>query len=645
MAELEDTETARREDQVASPAHLVVDDVGGIDWVDVTFQPGCTVLAGRNATNRTSLLTALADVLGGDQATLKSDADAGRVELELGDRTYERNYERRAGGFHSDGERYTDERHLVELFVALFEDNPIRRGVERGDDLRELLMRPVDTDEIERQVRSLRRRREDIESQVREIESDRERLPALEERRTEYEAELERVEGELADLRAAVEDYEADEKEAERAEEMVEELDSLRERLQETERKLSNRRSELDRLEDERESVEDELADVSVPESELESVTDRLRKRKEERRRVEESVDSLERIVSFNRELLDGDGTHDLFADDGDVTVELDPASKSVECWTCGSEVARADVADRLDELAAVVEEREAERRELDGQISDLEDRKRELERETSRRGRLTDRLDDLERQVELQESEIDDLETERADVRDEIAAVEERVEETEDLRESELVDQYRRLSELEYERGRIEGQLEDVTDEIAALQDRSDELESLREEREAVREEIAALRSRIDDLETDAVEQFNDHMAAVLDVLGYENLERVWIERRAREDDESEFELHVVRETAEGTVYEDVVANLSESERDVVGLVVALAGYLVHDAHETVPFMLLDSLEAIDSDRIAALVEYFESYAPYVVVALLPKDADGLPDEYDRVPASALSR
>jgi len=29
----------------------------------------------------------------------------------------------------------------------------------------------------------------------------------------------------------------------------------------------------------------------------------------------------------------------------------------------------------------------------------------------------------------------------------------------------------------------------------------------------------------------------------------------------------------------------------LSESEREVTGLVFALAGYLVHDVHETVPF------------------------------------------------------
>lgn len=63
-----------------------------------------------------------------------------------------------------------------------------------------------------------------------------------------------------------------------------------------------------------------------------------------------------------------------------------------------------------------------------------------------------------------------------------------------------------------------------------------------------------------------------------------------------------------------------------------------ALAGYLVHDLHETVPVMLLDSLEAVDSDRIARLVDYFAEYPDYLVVALLPDDAAALDDDYERV-------
>ena len=63
-----------------------------------------------------------------------------------------------------------------------------------------------------------------------------------------------------------------------------------------------------------------------------------------------------------------------------------------------------------------------------------------------------------------------------------------------------------------------------------------------------------------------------------------------------------------------------------------------ALAGYLVHDLHETVPVMLLASLEAVDADRIATLVDYFKEHIDYLIVALLPEDAAALDKNYQRI-------
>jgi hypothetical protein len=91
---------------------------------------------------------------------------------------------------------------------------------------------------------------------------------------------------------------------------------------------------------------------------------------------------------------------------------------------------------------------------------------------------------------------------------------------------------------------------------------------------------------------------------------------------------------------TDDRVVYEDKVDNLSESEREVAGFVFALAEYLAHDVHEEVPFMLLDSLETIDSDRIASLIGYLEEYVPFVVVALFSDDKQAVDDDYLRITA-----
>ena len=100
----------------------------------------------------------------------------------------------------------------------------------------------------------------------------------------------------------------------------------------------------------------------------------------------------------------------------------------------------------------------------------------------------------------------------------------------------------------------------------------------------------------------------------------------------------ETAFELYVVRNTETGVAYEDTVDHLSESGREVTGLVFALAGYLVHGLYDDVPFILLDSLEAIDSERIASLVDYFAQSVDRLIVALPPEDAQAQPAEYNRV-------
>jgi len=45
-----------------------------------------------------------------------------------------------------------------------------------------------------------------------------------------------------------------------------------------------------------------------------------------------------------------------------------------------------------------------------------------------------------------------------------------------------------------------------------------------------------------------------------------------------------------------------------------------------------------LDSLEAIDSERISALVDYMKEYTDYLVVALLKEDAAALDESYTRI-------
>lgn len=621
-------------------ATVTVEHIGGIDHCELSVSPGITVLTGRNATNRTSFLRAVSGALGGSVATVKSDADEGAVTLDLNGETYTRHYARRNGEtVATGGAPYTAHSDLVDLFACILETNPARRAVERGDDIRDVIMRPVDTDEIQERIQTVERERDRLDTRLDEIDREQDRLPSLIDKREQLEEEVDEITDELDAVRQAVAAFEADADTAEAAEDLLADLESTRQDLSEKRNQIQTHRSSIEALAEEREQLQTERADLDAPNTDREEIEQDLQELQARDRELETTITDLAAIVDVNDDIISGE-LPELHSADDAVTARLDPDSETIECWTCGSHVERSTINQKLEELQTLIETKRNTRHELQERIEDLRDTREALRSVEARRTEIDDRLAEIDRECSRREDQIADLESTVEALEDEIQTLEREVEDTENLRESELLEQYQRLSELEYERGQAERDLSSVRDDIEQIEELVDERDQVEAQRDHVQEELASLRTRIEDLEQTAVEAFNEHMAEVLALLAYENLERVWIERKSGSNPRSEgtFELHVVRETSDGAVYEDTVDHLSESEREVVGLIVALAGYLVHEVADEVPMMLLDSLEAIDADRIARLVEYFAEQSSFLVVALLPEDAQALPDSYPRL-------
>lgn len=636
-----------------SSVSVSVENIGGIDSCHVAFEPTVTILTGQNATNRTSLLTAIASALGGSAGTVKGDADRGEVTLQLDGETYLRRLIRENGGVRVEGEPYTSDETLVDLFACLLESNPARRAVERGGDLQQLIMQPVDIDALQTQIRDLEDERRELEERLSTIERQRDRLPELEQRRTSLEENLADIEERLSTRRQEIETHKADREEASAAQGVVDKHQDTQATLSDVRQELETQQTSLEALRDERDEVETELKDLDSDafeeKHELETELERLRERK---RTLAAAISDLSAIVEFNEDLLEGgDEVDELLgrtASD-DVTAQLAPASETIECWTCGSDVKRQAIAERIDEFRNVIEERRDDRKAAQERIEELSDRRTRLETLSTKREQLEQRREEIAAEIQDRQDRITELEQRETDLEEQIIQLEEEIAETEDLRDSDLLDTYQTISELEYERGQVEQELADIRDEVEYIEELADERDQLEGQRDELQAELSSLRTRVKDLEQEVVDVFNDRMADILELLEYENLERVWIERKTDASGseggipDSTFDLHVVRATADGTVYEDTVSHLSESEREVTGLIVALAGYLAHDVYETVPMVLLDSVEAIDASRIARLVEYIADTVPYLIVALLPEDAAALDDSYTRLSADEL--
>jgi DNA repair exonuclease SbcCD ATPase subunit len=640
-------------EQLQEGVRVDVENVGGIDEASVSFIPGVTILAGRNATNRTSLLQALMAGLGSDDVSLKSDADEGFVELEIGEETYSRRLTRTDGSISSDGEPYLEDTTLPDLFAFLLESNEARRAVARGDDLRDLIMRPIDTDEINAEIERLVERRRRIERDLDEIDALKEELPGLEERRTELQGDVADKQDALEETEAEIESLDVDvddrRNEKDEVEAKLSELQELRSTLDDVRFDLETEQESLEALRTECSDLEAELSELpDAPMGELEEIEaeiDRLRSKKQ---RAESAVNELQSIIRFNEEMLEDETdvpAELLENDDADSITDQLVEDDMVQCWTCGSAVDAEQIEATVDRLRELSQDKLATVRGTDDDLEELKAEARTYQQQQRRREEIDRKLQQIEDDIERGEATIEELRERRDGLTEEISNLESEVDELETETDDEVLELHKEANQLEYELGKLDGQLEDVEAEIAGIEDRLEERDDLEAERDDVQSRIEELRTRIERIERQAVEEFNDHMDIVLDLLDYENLDRIWLERTETQVREgrrtvtkSVFDLHVVRSTASGTTYEDTIDNLSESEREVTGLIFALAGYLAHEVYEDLPFILLDSLEAIDAERIATLVEYLEEYSEYLVVALLEEDAEALDEEYARI-------
>jgi DNA repair exonuclease SbcCD ATPase subunit len=628
--------------------------IGGIDRTEVTFEPGVTILTGRNATHKTSLLQAIMAGLGSTNVSLKSDADNGSVTFEIGETTATVDISRQNGTVTFEGDPYQDDTELADLFAFLLGSNEARRTVELGGDLRDIVMRPVDTDAIQAEISRLQAEKAEITDQIESKSDLQSERSALKQRRDDLDDEIEQTRETLEQAREELADNseEVAEARAENTEfdEKMEELQERRSDLDTVQFQIDSQQESLSSLREEREELleaQEQLpADVSSEIDDIETEISQLRSQKQE---LEADLSSLQNVIQFNEEMLEGGNEEIAHAleDEGDTDAVTDQLLETEEtvCWTCGTPVAQERIQETLDALRELRQGKYSTQQQVEDELAELTDKRSTLTQRQERRETVEQTLAEVTEEIERREAKRAELEAEQEELEATIDELETAVEQLEREDLSEVLELERTVNEREFELSRLEDNRDSVASQIEEIEAQIEEHATLEQRREEIAEQLTELRMRVDRIEEQAVSEFNAHMEAVLDILKYENLDRIWIDRveetrreGRRTVTETVFQLHVVRSTDDGVAYEDEFENLSESEREVTALVFALAGYLVHDVHEEVPFILLDSLDAIDAQRIDALLEYLADYAAYLVVTLLPEDADAVDDSYQYI-------
>ena len=584
---------------------IEITNIGGIRSAEPSVETGLNVVQASNFKGKSSFVAALQTAMGtsgmfGTDHPLTEGADEGSVRLDTGGASYEVTLTRSSNTVARSGTPMLEDesdRLCAGLFACLGERNPIRARVRAGEDLTELLQAPLDIEDIDEQIAERKRVRESKRDQLDAAKQAAENLPAVQEAIHTLEEDLDALRDQRAELSARVGEDAADEED---------ELADRRSRLSTAERTVSRLEDQVARTEEgitEKEAALDELEVPDEPEAtaDIEATEARIEE-------IELQVDLLESLHRANQRVLEADEV-DLVA-----SVERSMVGDEFDCWVCGERTTKSSVEDRLAALQETSSSLREEKAELTEELETVEARQRRY-REKRRE------KEQLEEELGQQRAELDELKGDLARARERRAELQEAVaelEETVATAEDELSE---RLTDVKADIRTKEQELEQRRERLEELESERERVATLRDEIEALADEIEELRNRKTEKQWELKERFDTEMAAVIDRFdpGFDGA-RLDVKTTA-ENEISQFDLVIARDGRESDI-----DTLSEGERELVGVVVAVAGYHTFDVADRAPAMLLDGIGQLSADNLRVLTDYLTDISDILVTTAYPE-------------------
>ncbi|WP_226023003.1 hypothetical protein [Halomicrobium salinisoli] len=621
---------------------LEVTGIDGLETGEIELRRGVDVLVDESPERRKQCFQAVQFALAGPDRALSRELGECRVRVDFGDEVHERTCVRDGGELVVNGGEESDPVRLTDLFGYLYGCDGLRQQFVGSADVGPLLAYcdrnvPLDgavaelTHRIgERNQRYSRRARAD-----RELQQLEDRADSLSRTAESMASDLEAASDELATgneaRRFRAQNRDRLSSTLTEVEETVEELVTVRRGVSSDEDRLVALREERDEL---RSKLPADSTDETDQRSDLES---ELADAREEKQRLDQEIQNIQNLIQFNRDVLVGEADEkfpqvgtDGAADEGSQTETKDDLTT---CVLCHSEVPAPRIESGLESLNSVLTEKLDRADEVEARIETLQERKRAAESRQDQCRRLRDRKSEIESDIQTLEERLADrrnrkaaLTNRAAVLKSELAALAEGEGETTALRP--YLDALRLALDLD----QTETALGDVREEMEAR-------------RAAIAERDGPARQGTDgavgwndgsgerapEVRTTLVDEYNATIDILLDIVDYDPIERIWITQPdgASEADPSTAPAHtvLVEERAQSGGGRVVpLGLLRESDRDVVALLVSIAGYIVYEVYEDQRVLLLDSLTALEPRQIERLAEYLAPLTDHVVVGLPPE-------------------
>lgn len=566
-----------------------IENVGGIYHGSTTLSGGLNAVQASNWQGKSSLIAAIKTVMGSGKPLTEGE-DYGYVKLDTDSETYRVELHREGDTVVRSGDPYlTEELALVsaDLFAFFDEQNEIREAVRRGENLEELLTRPLDVENIEEQIAELKREREQVERELASAEEGAEQLPSVQERVTQLETKLDNLRAQQANIQTG-------ETETSELSQKRDELGDLRAEKNTVEDRIDRLTSSIERIEGELEDKREELNAHEVPDHE--DVADALESRRAELQNLERDVELLQSVYSANKRILD-EGRLDLL-----TNVDRDLISDTAECWICGTQADRSDIEEQIDRLGRRISELQTKADNRRERVGDLESKLDERRQAEQKAERLERDIEELEEKLLNRRQSLSSARERRSELEEKIENLSEEVDELDD-----------KITDIGSDIKVAERELVEAREELDALQSRANRRENLEEEREQLTEEINQLKNRRDSIKRQMREIFDESIQEIVELFetGFDGARLT-----------SQFDLVVARNGREANL-----DTLSEGERELLGVIAALAGHEVFDVSDDVPIMLLDELGGFDEENLSTLIRYLRERTEYLVFTVYPED------------------
>jgi DNA repair exonuclease SbcCD ATPase subunit len=607
---------------------LDISNISGIRTGSTTVEDGLNVVQASNFRGKSSLVTALRTAIGAtghyDDHPLTEGTDEGEVTVKTTDETYNVMLERvSSSGVKRTGTPYlSDETDQVSarLFACLDKDNPIRTAVRNEDDLTELLQAPLDIEDIDTQIADLKERKRTVEQKIAEAQEAGDRLPAVQETVTTLESELET-------LQAKREKLAGQETNKDHIEELSDSVSAKSSELANITDDISRAKREIDRKDSQIEKKETELGELDVPDEldqsrEVDTMRDRVDT-------LDRQIDLVEDLHRANQNIIEA-GEVEVITD-----TERSIAADEIECWVCGQSTTKADIEDQIAGFQAKISQLRDEKSELEAELEEIEKRQREIQQARQRQNRLEREIRQLNAVVDEKRGVLEEKQARKAELEDEITTLRDKLENAEAEYNKELTD-------VKTEIRTTETKLRNERETLESLEQQYGRLEELETEREEIQSELNELRSRKKNTQEKLRDRFNAIIADIIDEFqpGFSNA-RLVLKTNER-GEVQEIDLEIARDI-DNKGQRTSVDTLSEGEVELIGLVVALAGYHAFDVESKVPWILIDGISQLAAEHLRNIATYLEDTSDVLVTTAYPEagDFDGHlinPDEWEVV-------